>query len=108
MFDFLYRKLRVQNSLNKILKRYEINGNFILEDEITGERYSIVDLIVDINQRVNILEEKYKGALLDIKRLEQENIELTNSLYESENKLQSQIDNIHPVTYNLQNFSLEK
>ena len=43
-----------------------------------------------------------------IEKLELENIELTNALYESENRLQAQIDNIHPVTYNLQDFTLEK
>lgn len=38
-----------------------------------------------------------------IEKLEQENIELTNALYEVENRLQAQIDNIHPVVYNLTN-----
>ena len=43
-----------------------------------------------------------------IEKLELENIELTNALYESENRLQSQIDNIHPVVYNLKDFTLDK
>ena len=43
-----------------------------------------------------------------IEKLELENIELTNALYESENRLQAQIDNIHPVVYNLQDFTLDK
>jgi hypothetical protein len=43
-----------------------------------------------------------------IKKLEIENVELTNALYECENRLQSQIDNIHPVVYNLENFKLER
>lgn len=43
-----------------------------------------------------------------IEKLELENIELANVLYESENRLQSQIDNIHPVVYNLQDFKLDK
>jgi hypothetical protein len=43
-----------------------------------------------------------------IEKLEIENVELTNALYESENRLQSRIDNIHPVVYNLENFTLEK
>jgi len=38
----------------------------------------------------------------EIKYLKQENIELTNSLYECENRIQSQIDNIHPVIYNIE------
>ena len=43
-----------------------------------------------------------------IEKLELENTELTNALYESENRLQSQIDNIHPVVYNLLDFTLDK
>lgn len=103
MFDFLYPKLRIQNSLNKVLNRYQMNNDFVLKDEITGDKYSVVDLIVDLNERVKSLEEKYSGALVDIKRLEEENVELTNSLYEVENTLQAQIDSIHPVVYNIEN-----
>lgn len=43
-----------------------------------------------------------------IEKLELENIELTSALYECENRLQAQIDNIHPVVYNLQDFTLDK
>jgi hypothetical protein len=103
MFDFLYPKLRIKNTLNKILKKYEVSEDFTLEDEITGEKYSVVDLIINLNDRVKILEEKYSGALVDIKRLEEENVELTNSLYEIENTLQAQIDSIHPIVYNIEN-----
>ena len=78
-------------------------NDFVLKDEVTGDKYSVVDLIVDLNERVKSLEEKYSGALVDIKRLEEENVELTNSLYEVENTIQSQIDSIHPVVYNIEN-----
>ena len=37
-----------------------------------------------------------------IEKLETENVELTNALYECENRLESKIDNIHPVVYNIQ------
>ena len=57
----------------------------------------------ELQEKVKVLEEKYEGALQDIKRLEEENVELTNCLYEVENRLQAQIDNIHPVVYNLKN-----
>ena len=43
-----------------------------------------------------------------IKKLEEENVELTNCLLEVENRLQARIDNIHPVTYNLSNYTLDK
>jgi len=50
----------------------------------------------------------YTQLIARIEKLENENIELTNCLYEVENRLQSQIDSIHPVTYNLQDYGLEK
>jgi hypothetical protein len=49
----------------------------------------ILDRITDLESRVL--------------KLEQENVEITNCLYEVENRLQAQIDNIHPVVYNLKN-----
>jgi archaellum component FlaC len=39
-------------------------------------------MIDELCERVKTLEDKYSGALQDIKRLEEENIETTNSLYE--------------------------
>ena len=38
--------------------------------------------IEELEQKVNVLEQKYEGALDDIKRLEEENIETSNVLYE--------------------------
>jgi hypothetical protein len=43
---------------------------------------SLYQMIQELEERMNFLEEKYKGALEDIKRLEEENIETTNVLYE--------------------------
>lgn len=39
-------------------------------------------LIEELQQKIEVLEEKYAGALEDIKRLEEENIETINVLYE--------------------------
>jgi archaellum component FlaC len=39
-------------------------------------------MIDELCERVKTLEDKYSGALQDIKRLEEENIETTNVLYE--------------------------
>ena len=50
----------------------------------------------------------YTQLIARIEKLENENVELTNCLYEVENRLQAQSDNIHPVTYNLQDYGLEK
>ena len=43
---------------------------------------SLHQMMQELEVRVNVLEEKYKGALDDIKHLEEENIETTNVLYE--------------------------
>jgi len=72
------------NWFNRVVDHYSV--------EYVDE--SILDRITDLESRVL--------------KLEQENIELTNCLYEVENRLQAQIDNIHPVTYNLNNYSLDK
>lgn len=47
------------------------------------------------DMRIEQLEDK-------VALLEWENIEMTNALYEMENRLQAQIDKIHPVIYNIQ------
>jgi hypothetical protein len=65
------------------------------------EDYSVEDVDDSLLDRITDLEAR-------VLKLEAENVELTNCLYEVENRLQSQIDNIHPVTYNLNNYGLEK
>ena len=43
---------------------------------------SLYQMMQELEGRLNVLEEKYKGALEDIKRLEEENVETTSTLYE--------------------------
>jgi hypothetical protein len=69
--------------------------NRVVEDyNVEDAKESLLDIIADLELRVL--------------KLEEENVELTNCLYEVENRLQAQIDNIHPVTYNLQDYGLDK
>ena len=49
--------------------------------------FNLYDKIIKLQERVE--------------KLEEENIGLTNALYECENRLESKIDNIHPVIYNI-------
>ena len=63
--------------------------------------YSIVDVDESLLNIIADLE-------LRVLKLEEENVELNNCLYEVENRLQAQIDNIHPVTYNLQDYGFDK
>jgi len=50
----------------------------------------------------------YTQLIARIEKLENDNIEITNCLYELENRLQAQIDSIHPVVYHLKNYTLDK
>jgi hypothetical protein len=68
--------------------------NRVIDDYTLEDDESLLDRISDLEFRVL--------------KLESENVELTNCLYEVENRLQAQIDNIHPVTYNLQDYGLDK
>ena len=65
------------------------------------EDYSVENVNDSLLDKITNLE-------LRVLKLEAENVELTNCLYEVENRLQAKIDNIHPVTYNLNNYGLEK
>jgi hypothetical protein len=46
----------------------------------------------DVYERLSDLEEKYNSLLLDVKRLEEENVGTTNELYRLENSLDARID----------------
>jgi hypothetical protein len=46
-----------------------------------------VNNYIDLYSKITELEEKYQAALLDIKRLEEENIETSNCLYELSNQI---------------------
>ena len=48
---------------------------------------SLEERITVLEQLVFELQEKYQGALVDIKRLEEENIETSNCLYELMNSI---------------------
>jgi len=54
---------------------------------------NLIDRIID-------LEQKYNSLLLDVKHLEEENIETTNELYRLENRIDSIINYI-PDNYDL-------
>ena len=59
---------------------------------------SLHQMIQGLEERINVLEEKYQGALEDIKHLEDENIETTNTLYEimhSIDAVDARIDILH-------------
>ena len=71
--------MKMFNWFNRVVKDYDTEDVDI----------SLLDRIINLELRV--LE------------LEKENINTTNCLYEIENRLQAEIDKIHPVIYNLNN-----
>ena len=64
-------------------------------------------MIEELQKKVKELEQQYRDALVDIKRLEEENIEASNVLYELQNSIEAvdhRIDILHeenhkPMTY---------
>ena len=90
------------NWFNRVVKDYEKPETYeLLVTDTNGDKHSLAGLCASLAKEVIKLEER-------ITKLEAENVELTNCLYEVENRLQAQIDNIHPVTYNLQDYGLDK
>ena len=73
----------------------------LLVTDTNGDKHSLVGLCALLTKEVVRLEER-------ITKLEAENVELTNCLYEVENRLQAQIDKIHPVVYNFNNDNFDQ
>jgi hypothetical protein len=89
--------MKMFNWFNRFVKDYEKPENYeFLVNDTNGDKHSLVGLCASLAREVLKLEKR-------ITELEGENVETTNCLYEIENRLQLQIDNIHPVTYNLKN-----
>ena len=61
-------------------------------------------MISELQEKVKVLEDKYQGALADIKRLEEENIETTNTIYEIINMVEA-VDNRIDILYGEKNES---
>jgi hypothetical protein len=55
-------------------------------------------IIEELQEKVKVLEEKYRDALIDIKRLEEDNIETSNVLYELMNSIDA-VDNRIDILY---------
>ena len=94
--------MKMFNWFNRVVNDYEKPETYeLLVTDTSGEKHSLAGLCASLAKEVVKLEER-------ITKLEQENISTSNSLYELENRLQAQIDNIHPVVYNLKDYTLDK
>jgi predicted ribosome quality control (RQC) complex YloA/Tae2 family protein len=78
-----------------LLKDYDFDPNYRIKiNDEEGNEYCLVSLcaqlareVKKLENRITTLEQKYEGALIDIKRLEEENVETTNYLYENANSI---------------------
>ena len=76
-----------------ITQKYKI---ICMSDDET--HYSLAEMLSKIEDKILLIQQ-------ELEELRSENIELTNSIYECENRLESRIDSIHPVVYNIRNKS---
>jgi predicted nucleic acid-binding Zn-ribbon protein len=65
--------------------RFKIFDRFTKDYQVNEDSISLYD-------KMEELEEKYQALLMDIKRLEEENVSTTNELYRLENSLDARID----------------
>jgi predicted nucleic acid-binding Zn-ribbon protein len=97
------------NWFNRVVKDYYKPETYeLLVTDTNGDKHSLAGLCASLAKEVVKLSSSTLKLQERITKLEGENIELTNCLYEVENRLQAKIDNIHPVTYNLTNYGLDK
>ena len=77
LFDWFLKEYKMPEKYKLIA--YDEHDN---EHCLVGLCSSLAKEVVRLEERITTLEQKYEGALIDIKRLEEENVETTNTLYE--------------------------
>jgi hypothetical protein len=84
----------IREKWGKIVEEYEISSgkDIIITDNVTNIKFSVVDWIKELDERINALEDDNLWLKSEVNRLSQENIETTNELYRLENSLDARID----------------
>ena len=67
---------------------------------VSDEYKTLIDLIEELREKVQLLEDQ-------VKELQHENIEATNSMYEIANSLEARIDILASEPYNLDKFAVK-
>jgi len=67
--------------IKRMLSQYETPKDYAI-DQVTGDQYSLAGLCAELTRHVGTLEDR-------IKKLEEENIETTNLLYELSNSIEA-------------------
>ncbi len=84
----------LSKKFDKLLNDYESAKDesvrlLMMHDSITNQKYSLVDVMIDLRERVEHLEDRCKS-------LEEENRYLTKQMYEIANSLDQRIDILRP------------
>ena len=67
--------------------RFNLFDNMMKSYTQSDEYKTITDLVEELQEKNKILEEKYQSLLLDVKHLEEENIENSNLIYQLMNSI---------------------
>jgi hypothetical protein len=82
LFDWFLKEYKMPDKY-KLIAYDEYDNEYCL----VGLCSSLAKEVLLLAERITTLEQKYEGALIDIKRLEEENVETTNCLYENANSI---------------------
>lgn len=84
----------IKEKWNGIMDDYDIENGYdvMIKDNLTGIKFSIVDWIKALDERVQFLEDERIWLKSEVHRLNDENTQLTNELYRMENSLDARID----------------
>lgn len=80
--------------------RFKPFDNIMKSYAVSDEYKTLIDLIEELREKVQLLEDQ-------VKELQHENIEATNSMYEIANSLEARIDILASEPYNLDKFAVE-
>lgn len=68
--------------MSRLSELFSFMKGYYMEDKDTS-------VLAELSEKINHIEERLNGMLLDIKRLEEENIETSNCLYELSNSIEA-------------------
>ena len=68
--------------MSRLSELFSFMKGYYMEDKDTS-------VLAELSEKINHIEERLNGMLLDIKRLEEENIETSNCFYELSNSIEA-------------------
>ena len=88
LFDWFLKEYKMPDKYKLIAyDEHDNEHSELVVQSLVGLCSSLAKQVLLLAERITTLEQKYEGALIDIKRLEEENVETTNCLYENANSI---------------------